>query len=82
MGGCFRTANSNHTKGVIVSNFKYDNWFQSKLTSEHGVSGLYIHTKFYQGMSAMSDPMVDYSYVRGWSFPHGLSRCYEPILYI
>ena len=29
----------------------------------------------------MSDPVVDYSHVRGWSFLRGLSRRYEPLLY-
>ena len=32
-------------------------------------------------MSAMGDPVVDYSHVRGWSFLRGLSRCYKPISY-
>ena len=80
-GGRFRAADVHLITGVIPSNFKYDNLFQSKLTSVHGVSRHYIYTKFYQGMSAMSDPVVDYSHVRGWSFPRGLSWCYEPILY-
>ena len=29
----------------------------------------------------MSDPVLYYSHVRGWLFPRGFSRCYEPILY-
>ena len=42
---------------------------------------LYIYTKFYQGISTKSYPVVDYTHVRGWSFPCGLSRCPKPILY-
>ena len=63
--------------GVIPSNFLYDDWFQSKLITVHQVNELYIYTKFYQGtcMSTMSDPVVDYSHVRGWLFPRGLSCC-------
>ena len=79
--GHFRAAESHYISGVIPSNFQYDNLFQSKLITVHGVHELYIYTKFYQGMSAMSDRVVDYSLVRGWSFPRGLSRCYKPILY-
>ena len=67
--------------GVIPSNFIYDALFQSKLTPVHRVSGLYIGTKVYQGIHTMSDTVVDWSSIRGWSFPRGLSRCYEPILY-
>ena len=79
--GCFRAADSYHIAGVIPCNFQYDYLFQSKLFSVDEVSGLYIYTKFYQGTSTMSDPVVDCSHVRGWSFPCSLSRCYEPILY-
>ena len=80
MGGGFRAADSYHIAGVIPSNIQYDNLFQSKLISVLGVSGLYIHTKFYQGMSTMSDLVVDFSHVRGWflvnkitnlKYPHG-----------
>ena len=80
-GGRFRAADSYHISGVIPSNFQYDNLFQSKLITVHRVNELYIYTKFYQGMSTMSDPVVDYSHVRGWSIPQGLSRRYKPILY-
>ena len=76
MGGRFRAGDSHHIAGVIPSSFQYDNLFQSKLTSVHGFSGFYIYTKFYRGMSTMSDLAVDYSHVMGWSFPRGLSRCY------
>ena len=79
--GRFRAADSDQIAGVIPSNFQYHNLFQSKFISVHAVSGLYIYTKFYQYMSTTSDPVVDYSHVRGWSFPRGLSRGYEPILY-
>ena len=79
--GRFRAADVHLITGVIPSSFKCDNLFQSKLTSVHGVSGLYIFTKFYQGMSTMSDPVVNYSHVRGWSLPRSLSQCYQPILH-
>ena len=46
-GGHFHAADSHHITGVIPSNFRYDNWFQSKFISMHEVSGLYIYTKFY-----------------------------------
>ena len=80
-GGRFRAADSYHIAGVIPSNFQYEDWFQSKLITVHRVNELYIYTKFYQRVSAMSDLVVDFSHVRGWLFPRGLSRCYEPILY-
>ena len=79
LGGRFRAADSYHLTAVIPCYLQYDNLFQSKLISVHGFSGLYIYTKFYKGMSIMSDPLVVYSHVRKWSFPCGLSRCYEPI---
>ena len=80
--------------GVIPFKFQYDAWFQSKLITVHGVSELYIHIKFYQGLSTMSDSAVDYNHVRGWSLPRGLShvrgwsflrglsQCYEPMLHL
>ena len=77
----FALHDSYHIAGVIPSNFQYDDWFQLKLTSTHGVIELYIYTKFYHVPTTESDAVVDYSHVRGWSFPPGLSRCYEPILY-
>ena len=80
-GGRFCAVDVHLIPCVIPSNFKYDALFQSKLTPVHGVSGLYICTKVYQGMSTMSDTVVDWSSIRGWSFPRGLSRCYEPILH-
>ena len=80
-GGRFCAADSYHIPGVICSNFQYNYLFQLKLISAHRVNGFYICTKFYQGMSTMSDPVVVYSHVRGWSFPRGLSRCYKPIFY-
>ena len=55
-------------------------WRYKSRAVQH-VNELYIYTKFYQGMSTMSDPVVDYSHVRGWSFPRGLSWCYKPVLY-
>ena len=79
-GGPFRAAHVHIITGVIPSNFKYDNLFLSKLTSLHVVGGLYICTKFYQGMSLMSDHVVDFNHVKGWSFLRGLSRCYKPVL--
>ena len=80
--GChFRAADSHHIAGVIPFHFQYDNWFQSKLITVHRVNELYIYAKFHQGMSTLSDSVVDYSHVRGWLFPRGLSRCYEPVLY-
>ena len=67
--GCrFCAADIYHIAGIIPSNFQYDAWFQSKLITVDGVSGFYIYTKFHQGMSTMSDTVVDYSHVRGWSF--------------
>ena len=80
LGGHFRVAHVHIITGVIPSNFKYDNLFLSKLTSLHVVGGLYICTKFYQGMSPMSDHVVDFNHVKGWSFLRGLSRCYKPVL--
>ena len=74
-------ADSYHIACVIPSNFHYDNWFQSKFITVRRINALYIYAKFYQRTSTMSDPVVDYSHFRGWSFPRGFSQCYEPILY-
>ena len=80
-GGCFRAADNYYIAGVIPSNFHYDNWFQSKFITVRRINALYIYTKFCQSTSTMSDPVVDYSHVRGWSLPRGLSRCHEKMLY-
>ena len=59
----FRAADVHLITGFIPSKFKYDGWFQSKLTAVQGFNELYIYNKFYQSMSTMSDPVVDYSHV-------------------
>ena len=40
-----------------------------------------IYTKFHHVLTTISNTVVDYSRVRGWSFPRGSSQYYEPILY-
>ena len=80
-GGHFCAADSHHIAGVIPSNYKYEDWFQTKLITVHQVNELYMYTKFNQGMSTISDLVYDCSHVRGWSFRRSLSRCYKPISY-
>ena len=66
--GVFCAADSYHIAGEIPSNFQYDDWFQSKLITVHRVIELYINTKFYHVLTTVSDTVVDYSHIRGWSF--------------
>ena len=76
-GGRFSSADVHFITGVIPSNSKYDYWFQSKLTTVHGVIELYIYTKFYRVLITVSDTVVDYSHVRGWSFTRSWSSSYN-----
>ena len=65
-GGHFRAAYSCHIAGVIPANFNCEAWFQSKFMTVRRINELFIYTKFYQRTSTTSDPVVDYSHVRGW----------------